>query len=225
MIIYKTLNTVNGKYYIGMDTNNNPNYLGSGTLLKKAIEKYGKDSFKKIVLEQCDSIEQLKEQEKYWINTYNACSDRESYNISTGGTGGDNFTHNPDKELIREKLQARRHTEATRKKISENNWQKTSPGYWAGKEWSQERRSKMEEYWKNNSSPMKGKKHTEEAVQANREKHRKPIVQFKKDGTFIKEWSSGKEAGETLKIQRGDISACCKGKAKSAGGFIWKYKK
>jgi group I intron endonuclease len=171
MIIYKTLNTVNGKYYIGMDTNNNPNYLGSGTLLKKAIEKYGKGSFKKIILEQCDSIEQLKEQEKYWINTYNACSDRESYNISTGGTGGDNFTNNPDKEVIREKLQARRHTEATKKKISENNWQRTSPGYWAGKEWSQEKRTKMEEYWKNNPSPFKGKTHTEEAKQKNREKH------------------------------------------------------
>lgn len=98
MIIYKTLNTVNGKYYIGLDTKNNPNYLGSGTLLKKAIKKYGKESFNKIVLEQCTSIEQLKEQEKYWIGVYNACSDRSSYNISTGGTGGDNFSHNPNKE-------------------------------------------------------------------------------------------------------------------------------
>ena len=225
MIIYKTLNTVNGKYYIGMDTNNNPNYLVSGTLLKKAIEKYGKDSFKKIVLEQCDSIEQLKEQEKYWINTYNACSDRESYNISTGGTGGDNFTHNPDKELIREKLQARRHTDATKKKISENHWQRIHEGSRLGTKWSEEQRGKMQDYWKNNPSPMKGKKHTEEVVQANREKHRKPIIQFKKDGTFIKEWSSGKEAGESLGILRGSISGCLKQKLKTAGGFVWKYKK
>ena len=76
--------------------------------------------FKKIILEQCSSVEQLKEQEKYWISTYNACTDRESYNISTGGTGGDTFTHNPNKERIREKLQARRHTEDTKKKISKN---------------------------------------------------------------------------------------------------------
>lgn len=171
MIIYKTLNIVNGKYYIGMDTNNNPNYLGSGTLLKKAIEKYGKDSFKKIILEQCDSIEQLKEQEKYWINVYNACSDRESYNISTGGTGGDNFTHNPDKELIRKKLQARRHTDATKKKISENNWQKYNPGHRTGTKWSEEQRTKMEMYLAENGSPFKGKCHTEEAKQKNREKH------------------------------------------------------
>lgn len=171
MIVYKTLNTVNGKYYIGMDTKNDPNYLGSGTLLKQAIQKYGRDCFKKIILEQCNSVEQLKEQEKYWISTYNACTDRESYNISTGGTGGDTFTYNPDKELIREKLQARRHTEVTKQKIRENNWQKDHPGSRTGTKWSEEQRSRMEEYWKSNPSPFKGRSHTEEAKQKNREKH------------------------------------------------------
>lgn len=224
MVIYKTLNTINGKYYIGMDTKNNSNYIGSGTLLKQAIKKYGKDSFKKIILEQCDSIDQLRDREKYWIEVYKACSDRDSYNVSTGGTGGDNFTHNPDRELIRAKLQTRRHTEATKNKISENNWQKYNPGSRTATQWSEEQRSKMVNYWKNNQGPMKGKTHTEEAIQANREKHKKPIVQFEKDGTFIKEWSSGKEAGESLRILRGSISSCLKQRLKTAGGFIWKYK-
>ena len=44
MIIYKTTNLVNGKIYIGQDSNNNPNYYGSGTLLHKAIKKYGLES-------------------------------------------------------------------------------------------------------------------------------------------------------------------------------------
>jgi hypothetical protein len=171
MIVYKTLNTVNGKYYIGMDTKNDPNYLGSGTLLKQAIQKYGKSSFKKIILEQCNSIEHLKEQEKFWIEVYSACSDRGSYNISTGGTGGDNFTHNPAKEDIRKKLQARRHTQDTKAKISENNWQKHNPGHRTGVKWSEEQRRKMEEYLAEKGSPFKGRSHTEEAKQKNREKH------------------------------------------------------
>ena len=154
-----------------MDTKNDPNYLGSGTLLKDAIQKYGKDSFKKVILEQCSTIEELKKQEKYWISTYNACSDRESYNISTGGTGGDTFTHNPNKERIREKLQARRHTEDTKKKISKNNWQKHNLGPRSGTKWSEEQRSKMKDYLNENGSPFKGKTHTEEAKQKNREKH------------------------------------------------------
>jgi len=38
MVIYKTTNLINGKQYIGSDSNNNPNYLGSGTFLIKAIK-------------------------------------------------------------------------------------------------------------------------------------------------------------------------------------------
>lgn len=56
------------------------------------------------------------------------------------------------------------------------------------------------------------------------EKFWKALIQFKKDGTFIREWTSGKEASNILKINRGSICSCCKGKAKSAGGFIWKYR-
>lgn len=29
---------------------------------------------------------------------------------------------------------------------------------------------------------------------------------------------------ETKKYMNGDIQACCSGKQKTAGGFIWKYK-
>jgi hypothetical protein len=52
----------------------------------------------------------------------------------------------------------------------------------------------------------------------------KPILQFTKDGIFVREWSSVKEAGESLKIVRGDISYCLTGRLKTAGKFIWKYK-
>jgi len=39
MVIYKTINLLNGKQYIGKDTKNKPTYLGSGAVLKKAIQK------------------------------------------------------------------------------------------------------------------------------------------------------------------------------------------
>jgi len=55
-------------------------------------------------------------------------------------------------------------------------------------------------------------------------KHMKVVLQFAKDGIFIREWPSMKEAGETLKIQQTDISGCCRGINKSSGGFVWKYK-
>jgi hypothetical protein len=38
MIIYKTTNLINQKFYVGKDTHNNPNYYGSGKRLKLAIQ-------------------------------------------------------------------------------------------------------------------------------------------------------------------------------------------
>jgi hypothetical protein len=52
----------------------------------------------------------------------------------------------------------------------------------------------------------------------------KKIIQLNKQGEFIKEWSSQKIAGKKLNIIPSDISACCRGKQKTAGGYIWKFK-
>lgn len=104
MIIYKTTNLINGKSYIGKDTKNNKNYLGSGSLLKAAIKKYGKENFTKEILEVCNTHIELKEREKFWIEYYSAINDSMYYNIRPGGDGGDVFTNNPNKELIRQKL-------------------------------------------------------------------------------------------------------------------------
>ena len=55
------------------------------------------------------------------------------------------------------------------------------------------------------------------------EKHSIPILQFAKDGTFVKEWPSAKEAGRQLGILPSNICPCLKGRYKSAGGFVWRY--
>ena len=51
----------------------------------------------------------------------------------------------------------------------------------------------------------------------------KKILQFTKSGEFIREWPSMNEASRQLKINCGSIWSCCKGKLKSAGGYIWEY--
>lgn len=50
------------------------------------------------------------------------------------------------------------------------------------------------------------------------------ILQYTKDGVFVKEHYSINQAGRTIGINFKDICSCCQGKRKSAGGFIWKYK-
>ena len=52
-----------------------------------------------------------------------------------------------------------------------------------------------------------------------------PVLQFTKDGIFVKEWPSAKEACRQLNIGPPNLCHCLKGRYKSAGGYIWKYKK
>lgn len=78
-----------GQYYIGKHstTNINDGYLGSGLHLKRQIKKYGKDKFNKIILEYCNSIEQLNQREQSYVNA-DLLKDPLCLNIKLGGEGG-----------------------------------------------------------------------------------------------------------------------------------------
>lgn len=52
----------------------------------------------------------------------------------------------------------------------------------------------------------------------------KAVIQYTTEGILIREWNSIKEATKILKVDITNISACCKNKIKSSGGFIWRYK-
>lgn len=71
---------------------------------------------------------------------------------------------------------------------------------------------------------LKGNKHTEETKQKMSKAISKPILQFTLEGVFIREWQSATSASKELKINRGNITQCCKEKLKTCGGFIWCYK-
>lgn len=93
MIVYKTTNLINGKIYIGRQLHDNPNYIGSGKIMHRAIEKYGRQNFKKETLETCSSIFELNEREKYWIFQLNSADKNIGYNIMLGGQGGNTFNY------------------------------------------------------------------------------------------------------------------------------------
>jgi hypothetical protein len=42
-------------------------------------------------------------------------------------------------------------------------------------------------------------------------------------GLFIKEWTNAKQASVELKCNEEGIGQCCRGKSKTAGGYIWDY--
>ena len=65
--VYRTTNLVNQKYYIGKHITDdiNDGYLGSGTILNTAINKYGKNNFKKEILFLLLDLETMNQKEKY----------------------------------------------------------------------------------------------------------------------------------------------------------------
>jgi group I intron endonuclease len=157
MVIYKIINIVNNKIYIGKDINNNSSYFGSGKLVKRAIKKYGKENFKKEILEHCADLQKLNEQEIYWIKKFNSTDPIIGYNITMGGEGGDTFSNNPNREEIRKKFIGKIVSDETRRKLSEKSKGNKSN---LGKTFSDETKQKMK---KSQIGKHSGPKHDEEA--------------------------------------------------------------
>lgn len=105
--VYETENLINGKKYIGKCLYNRINswekYLGSGIYLKEDIKKYGKENFKKVILVEATTEDELKKLEESYILSRNAVESDQYYNIKYSAVGGDTFTTNPKKEEIRKK--------------------------------------------------------------------------------------------------------------------------
>lgn len=101
--IYKTINQVNGKFYVGkhQTTNINDSYLGSGKALKEAIKKYGKHNFQKEILFVFDNEIDMNAKEKE-IVTKEFISLNETYNMGIGGEGGPFFLNKTHSAEVRQ---------------------------------------------------------------------------------------------------------------------------
>ncbi|QQO96585.1 SegB-like homing endonuclease [Acinetobacter phage Mokit] len=91
---YKITNTVNGHFYIGAHKTSNLNdgYMGSGTVLKKALKKYGQDKFKKEIIKFHPDQNSMYEHEKELVDA-DLVLDKNSYNIKLGGQGGFDYVN------------------------------------------------------------------------------------------------------------------------------------
>ena len=85
-VIYKITNLINGKYYIGRHATSkiDDNYMGSGVAIKNAIAKHGIENFKKEILAETHSREELWQLEKEIVNDV-IVKDPMSYNMAYGG--------------------------------------------------------------------------------------------------------------------------------------------
>ena len=207
MVVYKTTNLINGKQYIGSDSNNNPYYLGSGTSLILAIKKYGRKNFKKEIIIECDSYEEMRELEVYHIQINNAHTSSKFYNRSDKGHGqgcGElhwNYGKITNKETIQKKSKSMKgktlHTPLSKEKISKG----------------------MKKQWVNNSN-LKNRK-----LPLDKIGFKKPLYQLDLEGNLIKKWDFKKQAANELGFNSVSIGNVCNPNhiQKQYKGFIWKY--
>lgn len=96
MIIYKAINNINGKIYIGQTVNTleyranqhlreTKNNKKKNTYFHNAIQKYGFENFTFEEIDSANSLEELNEKEQYWISYYNSTDKDIGYNLDSGG--------------------------------------------------------------------------------------------------------------------------------------------
>lgn len=121
--IYITTNLVNGKRYLGLKCFNEKwkDYLGSGIILKQAVDKYGPENFSRNIIDIAYSKEELKQKEYEYSVFFDVVESDDWYNIVYGGgaTLGYHFT-DEQREKISKSLQGREMSEEARKKMSES---------------------------------------------------------------------------------------------------------
>lgn len=239
MYVYCITNTLNGMKYVGMTSKTieeSKNYYGSGRYITRAIKKLGRKYFEKEIIEVCNDLENLKEREKYWIKTLNT-KHPIGYNLTNGGDGVVSLCEESRRSQI-EKLKllvgdknfhyGKKRSEETRLKMRLSQ---------LGKSHTDETKQKLQEIKLGTPMPPHvreilikantGRIYKPESINLIRRNNPfcTPVLQFTKNGEFIAEYFSINEAQRSTGVSNVCISKCCKGQLKSAGKFVWKYKK
>ena len=110
--IYKIVNKIGGKLYIGKTTKNieerfknhiNKAKKYTNRYLYDAMNYYGYENFYIEKIGEYDNSE-LNKEEIYWIKYYNTNDKNFGYNMTTGGDGGDTWSRNENKDITSMKL-------------------------------------------------------------------------------------------------------------------------
>lgn len=218
-LIYKHTNKLNGKCYIGQtrEVSDPSSRWRSGTgysrqpKFYRAINKYGWEMFDHEILEYCKSLEQANFRECYWIAYFDSVN--KGYNSSNGGGVPQYFSkaiyqldcNKNILALFESASQAERLTGISQANISKccRGITNSANGFW----WCF-----VQDY---DAFTIK-QRGTSEGQPL-------PVEQLTVVGDYITTFSSTAEAERNTKIPHQNISKCCTGKLKTAGGYKWRY--
>ena len=219
--IYKIENKINHCIYIGKakDIQNRWNQHKSEiksdknkTHLYNDMRKYGIENFDFSIIEEMSLEEYNKngsEREKYWIKYYNSYLNPEHYNETEGGEGTLGWVPSQEWRDKQSKIK--------------KEWYKTPEGI--------EKRKKQSEQQKN-KAPFKDCTHSSDWKKQHSERMKgenNPAYNTHTNGKrcmcieLYHIFKSTREAEKIMGISHIGISAACRGKQETAGGYHWRY--
>lgn len=213
-IVYKHTSPSN-KVYIGITCSPPKRRWSNGKGYKhniyftNSINLYGWSCFSHEILYKDLTFEEAESLEVELIEKYKSNIREYGYNLTSGGGGRNNYQHSDETKIKignanRGKIHTEEQKEITRKAIKDKY-------------------SNDEEYRNKFNKINIGRKHSLETIEKYKLRNNKSVVQYSREGVEIARYTKIKTAGEITGINKSSISANCKGKLQSAGGFIWVY--
>ena len=185
-----------------------------------SIKKYGWDAHTVEILQECP-VNHLDVLERIYIKMYDSFDTHHGLNLESGGR--------KNKELSREsRLNIGRHfignTFSLGKKHPPESKIKHRLASLGPKNWNYGRPI-SEETKQKIIAKTKGRPKSEIAkANISKNHHRRPVLQFDLNGTFIQEWPSASEAADQLGLSKAAIHNACRGYSKTVKLSIWKFK-
>jgi len=251
--IYITTNLINGKRYLGQRSFSQgwEKYLGSGNAFKTALEKYGKENFKRDIICICESKEELNQAEYELSILLDVVKSNNWYNLVFGGGTSRGWEPSVEtKGKISTKAKERYSDPTNHPMYGKHMFQgELNPMYGVSpkermdeetyKQWYDKHKpywenspTKGKHIWADKPNPNLGKKMSDEQKRkisdARKSSHAgsKPIYVIELDQIFF----GARDASRQLNIASSNITRCCKGYIQSAGKHSitgeplhWKY--
>jgi group I intron endonuclease len=227
--IYKITNP-KGKIYIGQSRDIEHRFyyyklsnkwIKEQRKLYNSLQKYGHENHLFEIIEEC-SEGLLNEKEIYWINYFDSVNN--GLNLKYGGLGGKHSEET--KQNISKALIGKKQSKETIEKRSKSLQGQKRSDY--TKQLMSEAGKNKKITWGDKISEAKKKstyRHSKEIMKKIAQINSKPIEQYNLDGTLLNTYPSAMEAMRQTGVKNDNINQNLRGKSRSAGGFIWKYKK
>ena len=202
--VYKITNWFNGKIYIGIHKTNdlNDGYMGSGKLIKRAIEKYGLQYFTKEYLQIFDNPDDMYEMESSLVNE-DFIDRGDTYNLKEGGFGGWDHVNKNEVLRLEKNKKARIESNKTLELLYGPEWKSILAKLGAcGRTVDSYKKAvltRKERYGEDYSS-FRGKSHTEETKQKMSRKHKERLQDPTKNSQYGTMWITN--GAENKKISK-----------------------